>query len=164
MNDTEKFAYLNLVNQVPCNLFRNGFMGGLREKELLNGYAGDDTDPHREHTDKVYLSVRPDAFFFNDEEKEIVVFEIEDTSSLTIEKISKYYNMSEEIFDSHHWRLTVIVTDRYGLNWREIPLDAYELVDNWEAFNKRGHFTLQKHNQKSKNRQRHRDSVGRYRR
>jgi hypothetical protein len=75
------------------------------------------------------LRVLPDAYQVDLEKREILIYEIEDSSLLTFEKLCKITDLNEWILSSTYqdgerqWCLRLFVVDRYGLNEREIPLD-----------------------------------------
>lgn len=63
--------------------------------------------------------IYPDAHKIMAEDKTILVYEIEDTHPLPIDKIKRYAELWFDL-DSCDWSFVVIVMDRYGQNPREI--------------------------------------------
>lgn len=122
----ETFAFYNIQKQVPFVLEKKGFM------EIIKRFV-------REANRNIYLydldvvacansmRVMPDAFFLDEENRILYVYEIEDQGPLLWPKLMRYYELSEEMFDVD-WRFHLFVTDRYGLSIREIPIETVELV------------------------------------
>lgn len=74
-----------------------------------------------------HLGFNPDAYVLDEDAREIVIYEIEDTHMLSTEKL--------DLLIEHFWwfddmglTLRLIVTDRYGMNRREISLHAQYLA------------------------------------
>jgi hypothetical protein len=65
-------------------------------------------------------SVRPDAYKVDELGATVTVFEVEVTSAVTEEKLSKYEDLWW-FLDEYHWRLKLVAIDRFGVE-REIPL------------------------------------------
>jgi len=113
----QEFALYNLQMRLDIPLQRVGFAKAIRAHEFCNDSI-------------LWEEVRfyPDAFSFLEESKELLIFEIEDTSRLTVFKIQKLYWFSEAMFDVG-WRLKVFVADRYGFILNEIPVDYFEWLN-----------------------------------
>ena len=64
-------------------------------------------------------NLHPDAFTVH--ENELVLFEIENTSLLSVEKLQRYVN-AFWLLDALEWSLGLVVTCRYGVNTTRLPL------------------------------------------
>lgn len=126
MNNIEKYAY----TVIHCRFFelygkelKNvGFMKGLREHGFFEKDKDEAFCPQND------IRIVPDGFYFDEENKELYIYEIEDTSLLTWNKMVKLWMLSEQIWDEKLWRMHVFVVDRYGANERKINIDLVELV------------------------------------
>lgn len=77
----------------------------------------------------------PDGWFverYEDGRDEITCIEVEDTSTLSVEKLRAYCDLWE-MFDNLCVSLRLIVLDRYGMNERDIDLEGF-----WVAFDHLG--------------------------
>lgn len=117
-NKMEDFARYTIQCSIGGILYKRGFMCFLNE--ILD-------DEYKEEVNTLY-KIHPDLWTFNREEKQISIFEIEDTNKLTYDKILKYYWISELIFDMD-WRMDVFVTDKYGMNLTKVPCDNVEVIE-----------------------------------
>ncbi len=76
---------------------------------------------------------KPDAWLIDEEECDIVIFEIEDSHSISIEKLEAYVALSR-LLKNLYWSLHIAVLDRYAMNRRDLDLGTYEeLLDEYEA-------------------------------
>ena len=69
----------------------------------------------------------PDAVFVSEAKRHMIFVEVEDTNSLTPERLDKYAN-AFWCLDEANWSMDLWVTDRYGANVRNIN------VMQWFAF------------------------------
>ena len=129
----EKFAAFNIMGSTDTPLYHNGWMSFVS-----------DITKNLEEREEIKTNYRfyPDLWTYDSKTKQIICFEIEDTSALTFDKLAKYYLLSEHIFDNG-WRLDLFVSDRYGCNLRQIDYDNAGIIMcykqeklNWGVFNK----------------------------
>jgi len=66
----------------------------------------------------------PDAYSIHNDLKTVVVYEIEDTSKLTEQKVSRMYDFWF-VLDDAGWKLRVFIVDRYGHS--ETEIDIFQL-------------------------------------
>ena len=66
----------------------------------------------------------PDAFAIFPDRQRIELFEVEDSHPITPRKMQKLVDLWFHV-DCEMWELILFVTDRYGLNEREIALVDY---------------------------------------
>lgn len=69
--------------------------------------------------------VRPDAYFVNNEDRELCLLEIEDTSMLTELRFSKLADLFWCV-DYFEWQLHLFVADRYGCAVRELYIPTFD--------------------------------------
>jgi hypothetical protein len=70
------------------------------------------------------LGFIPDAFKVDNEQQEITLYEVEDSHSLTIRKLSIIVNLWW-VLDDIGWTLHLIVVDRYAVNRKELDLHKW---------------------------------------
>jgi len=68
--------------------------------------------------------LHPDAYLIRSQKQQLICFEIEDTNTLTRNKLQRYVHAYFEC-DWYYWNLQLIVTDRYGMLWRNIPIITF---------------------------------------
>ncbi|MGI8656399.1 MAG: hypothetical protein ACR2LC_14430 [Pyrinomonadaceae bacterium] len=68
----------------------------------------------------------PDAYLIDEENLEVIMYEIEDTHMLKIEKMHKIVRLFLYM-DSFFWTLRLIVTDRYGDTQRELSIFEWSM-------------------------------------
>ncbi len=64
----------------------------------------------------------PDAWLHDEDNMEIIIYEIEDTHTITRNKLTKLINLWFMLDSEVYYKLRLILTDRYGQNRREIEL------------------------------------------
>jgi hypothetical protein len=74
---------------------------------------------------KYKQGIVPDAFLLVVDERKVVVFEIEDTHMLTINKLDEYIKLYSNLQELKV-ELGLIFTDRYGQSRRYLDLNMYE--------------------------------------
>lgn len=70
----------------------------------------------------------PDGYAIRPEDREAHVFEVEDTSKLSAEKLSAYGRLADILDYYTEWDLRLFVSDRYALHLAEIDLMAVWLA------------------------------------
>jgi len=133
----ENLAVAALKKDYPC-IRRGGFSKDMRKSVVLLSekhicdencfdFPGSNKCGQRVMDDFVYEELMggfkrvPDAHMIDLIEKDVFLFEIEDTSKLTESKLRDYSNLWFS-FDSEMWGLYLYTTDRYGKNVTEINL------------------------------------------
>jgi hypothetical protein len=96
----------------------NGFAKAIRK------YVRDEDDPDNEPNAEIDVHFRPDAYVVDINNQAITVYEVEDTNALSVQKIRDLTHFWF-VLDSYSWDFRVVVTDRYGLNQRELNMQAY---------------------------------------
>jgi len=95
-----------------------GFASSMRS--LLTELEGDS-----EYIGLIWSESRPrfvpDAFLIDRKKSQVVIYEIEDTHPLTIEKLERLFAFYWWL-DAHYWILRVLITNRYGEVTNEIDL------------------------------------------
>jgi len=111
-------------SQATARLFR------LRDPRIrIKGFAQEvrkiaaeyDAEIDAEEWKSLRPSFIPDAYLIDKDRFEVIMYEIEDTHMLKMEKMHKIVDLFLYL-DSFFWRLKLIVTDRYGENQRELPI------------------------------------------
>lgn len=130
MRIIEKYAIAKIVEKRP-KAKREGFTKDL--KKFLIEYNKDEaTNPENDQA----LSPQFIPDLFEIDSNSITVWEIENTSFIDdkkLTKISAWWFSMNCAFQSV--KITFIVTDRYGYNWREIDLfTAYDVVSENERY------------------------------
>ena len=129
-NKLEQFAFFNLRCLTPDNkdpnwkVYKSGFNFLMRTLLLEHLFAEGYTKAQL-----ALIRIVPDLYALNVAEREIYVYEIEDTAELSYDKIGLYYDLSEQLLDEYSFRLTVYVANRYGLNPTELPFESWLHID-----------------------------------
>ncbi len=74
----------------------------------------------------------PDLYEINRDEKEIILYEIEDTHPISSDKLNRIERGMCDVDCYAFWDLQIFVTDRYGLNLRRVYRFHDELDDDYE--------------------------------
>jgi hypothetical protein len=74
----------------------------------------------------------PDLYEINSDERQIIIYEIEDTHPISPEKLDLIRHWMWGIDCYTPWDLLIFVTDRYGLNLRRVYRFHAELDDDYE--------------------------------
>ena len=116
----EKMAFYNINKNPEFNFERNGF-GKAVKKLISETCKKDDDDGLSSDLCRDVASVVPDGFQVL-EDQGVLCLEIEDTHPLSVTKMLKYYNIYSAL-DYIYLGLNVIVTDRYGIDFKTIDED-----------------------------------------
>lgn len=98
--------------------------------ELLNDSDFKNTAYQKEYEEKLARwnpSFRPDLWYVDSDKCEIILLEIEDTSPLKNKKIESLVNFWW-FMDNESWSVKCWVFDRYGLNPRQVDLQAIAMA------------------------------------
>ena len=119
----ESMALWYLKAKYTNRITKNGFRGFLRK--IAKKYEADDIIEHMRY------QCKPDGWHVFKEKVggyyRLVAIEIEDTSVLSKTKLEWYADLYDLMYETA-WMLDVMVTDRYGLNARFLPLSEYFLA------------------------------------
>ena len=109
----EKYAFTILNKTHGGIINRDGFWKTLRQ--TVGEFDGLDLDRKR---------VYPDGWVVDELKKEIFIWEIEDSSLLTRERL-RIYTVMWFALDSENWDLFLFTTNRYGTHEQQISLFDY---------------------------------------
>lgn len=136
MNLIETFA-IQSIRQQEQNAKRRGFDKALRR--ALRATATDHNDED-EDSNALKPEFVPDLHCIDTQAQVITLWEIEDASTISETKlrgILRWWFTIDAAYEA--WDVVLIVTDRYGLNWRRIDLAlAYRTMVAFDVRDDRG--------------------------
>lgn len=120
----EDVALCIIAQSCPGRLYRYGFNDALKAIMVY----GDGTSAYTAEWAEVMQGhrVSPDAYAVYVAGKELVVYEVEDTNPLMLQKLFDYRELWL-VLENLQWNLRLIVTDRYGVSCTEIPLECVDV-------------------------------------